>query len=115
VVCALVASKLGVKAAHVEAGLRSFDRTMPEEINRVLTDHLADLLFTTEPSGNENLCHEGIPEEKIRFVGNTMIGMGGLLSVWSPRSARRHVRESRDAEPMLREWASQGYNRCCVE
>ena len=73
VACALVASKLGVKVAHVEAGLRSFDRTMPEEINRVLTDHLADLLFTTEPSGNENLRREGIPEEKIRFVGNTMI------------------------------------------
>jgi len=71
--CALVASKLGVKVAHVEAGLRSFDRTMPEEINRVLTDHLADLLFTTEPSGNKNLRQEGIPEEKIRFVGNTMI------------------------------------------
>ena len=73
VACALVASKLGVKVAHVEAGLRSFDRTMPEEINRVVTDHLADLLFTTEPSGNENLRREGIPEEKIRFVGNTMI------------------------------------------
>ena len=73
VACALVASKLGVKVAHVEAGLRSFDRTMPEEINRVLTDHLADLLFTTEPSGNENLQHEGISEEKIHFVGNTMI------------------------------------------
>ncbi len=71
--CALVASKLGVKVAHVEAGLRSFDRTMPEEINRVLTDHLADLLFTTEPSGNENLRNEGIPEDKICFVGNTMI------------------------------------------
>lgn len=73
VACALVASKLGVKVAHVEAGLRSFDRTMPEEINRIVTDHLADLLFTTEPSGNENLRREGIPEEKIRFVGNTMI------------------------------------------
>jgi UDP-N-acetylglucosamine 2-epimerase (non-hydrolysing) len=73
VACALVASKLGVKVAHVESGLRSFDRTMPEEINRILTDHLADLLFTTEASGNENLRREGIPEEKIRFVGNTMI------------------------------------------
>ena len=73
VACALVASKLGVKIAHVESGLRSFDRTMPEEINRVLTDHLADLLFTTEPSGNENLLREGIPPEKICFVGNTMI------------------------------------------
>ena len=71
--CALVAGKLGIKIAHVEAGLRSFDRTMPEEINRVLTDHLADLLFTTEPSGNANLRREGIPEERIHFVGNTMI------------------------------------------
>jgi UDP-N-acetylglucosamine 2-epimerase (non-hydrolysing) len=73
IACALVASKLGVKVAHVEAGLRSFDRSMPEEINRVLTDHLADLLFTTEPSGTENLRREGISEEKIHFVGNTMI------------------------------------------
>lgn len=73
VACALVASKLGTKVAHVESGLRSFDRTMPEEINRVVTDHLADLLFTTEPSGNENLRNEGIPSEKICFVGNTMI------------------------------------------
>lgn len=71
--CALVASKLGVKVAHVEAGLRSFDRTMPEEINRVVIDHLADLLFTTEPSGNENLKREGIAGEKVHFVGNTMI------------------------------------------
>jgi UDP-N-acetylglucosamine 2-epimerase (non-hydrolysing) len=70
---ALTAAKLGVPVAHVEAGLRSFDRTMPEEINRVLTDHLADLLFTTEPSGNENLQREGISPDKIRFVGNTMI------------------------------------------
>jgi len=73
VACALVASKLGVKVAHVEAGLRSFDRSMPEEINRILTDHLADLLFTTEPSGRENLHREGVPDEKICFVGNTMI------------------------------------------
>jgi len=68
-----VASKLGVKVAHIEAGLRSFDRSMPEEINRIVTDHLSDLLFTTEPSGNENLQKEGIPMEKIHFVGNTMI------------------------------------------
>lgn len=73
VACALVASKLGVHIAHIEAGLRSFDRTMPEEINRVLTDHLADLLFTTEPSGNANLRAEGIADARVRYVGNVMI------------------------------------------
>lgn len=71
--CALVAAKLCISVVHVEAGLRSFDRTMPEEINRVLTDQIADFLFTTEKSANENLAHEGIPREKIYFVGNTMI------------------------------------------
>lgn len=71
--CTLVASKLGVPVAHVEAGLRSFDRTMPEEINRLVTDALADLLFTTSEDANENLYREGIPFEKIHFVGNTMI------------------------------------------
>ena len=70
---ALVAAKAGVRVAHVEAGLRSSDRTMPEEINRVLTDQIADVLFTTEESGNENLAREGIPAEKIHFVGNVMI------------------------------------------
>lgn len=73
VACALVASKLGVKVAHVEAGLRSFDRTMPEEINRLVTDQLADLLFTPSQDGDENLLREGIPAEKIHFVGNVMI------------------------------------------
>ncbi len=73
IACALVASKLGVRVAHVEAGLRSFDRSMPEEINRILTDAISDLLFTTEESGNENLRREGISEEKIHFVGNVMI------------------------------------------
>ena len=73
VACALVASKLGVKVAHVEAGLRSFDRTMPEEINRLVTDQLSDLLFTPSQDGDENLLREGIPAEKIRFVGNVMI------------------------------------------
>jgi len=71
--CALTAAKLHVPVGHVEAGLRSFDRTMPEEVNRVLTDHLADLLLVTEPSGRENLLREGIAAEKIHFVGNTMI------------------------------------------
>lgn len=71
--CALVAAKLNIPVAHVEAGLRSFDRTMPEEINRVLTDHLSELLFTTEPSAEANLRHEGIAPEKLHFVGNSMI------------------------------------------
>jgi UDP-N-acetylglucosamine 2-epimerase (non-hydrolysing) len=71
--CTLVAAKLHVPVAHVEAGLRSFDRTMPEEINRVLTDQIADLLFTTERDANENLLREGVAEHKIHFVGNVMI------------------------------------------
>lgn len=70
---ALVASKLGLQIAHVEAGLRSFDRTMPEEINRILTDQLADLLLTPSPDADENLLREGVPSEKIHFVGNVMI------------------------------------------
>lgn len=71
--CALVAAKKGFPVIHVEAGLRSYDRTMPEEINRVLTDQISDLLFTTEGSARENLLHEGIPESRIHFVGNVMI------------------------------------------
>ncbi len=70
---ALVAAKLHIPIAHVEAGLRSRDRTMPEEINRLLTDALADFCFVTERSGSENLRQEGIAEEKIHFVGNVMI------------------------------------------
>jgi UDP-N-acetylglucosamine 2-epimerase (non-hydrolysing) len=69
----VTAAKLGITIAHVEAGLRSFDRTMPEEINRIVTDALSDLLFTTEQSGNENLLREGVAQEKIFFVGNVMI------------------------------------------
>jgi UDP-N-acetylglucosamine 2-epimerase (non-hydrolysing) len=71
--CALVGAKEMVPVAHVESGLRSFDRRMPEEINRVVTDSLADLLFTTEESANENLRREGIPAERIFFTGNVMI------------------------------------------
>jgi UDP-N-acetylglucosamine 2-epimerase (non-hydrolysing) len=73
IACGLVAVKLGVRLAHVEAGLRSFDRSMPEEINRLLTDAISDLLFVSEPSGLENLRREGVAEEKIHFVGNVMI------------------------------------------
>ena len=71
--CSLVAAKKGVPVVHVEAGLRSFDRAMPEEINRVLTDQLADLLYTTERSAQANLAREGIAAERIQFVGNVMI------------------------------------------
>jgi UDP-N-acetylglucosamine 2-epimerase (non-hydrolysing) len=80
VACALVAAKIAYDTngtrpliVHVEAGLRSFDRAMPEEVNRIVTDHVSDMLFVTEESGVENLLHEGIPAEKIHFVGNTMI------------------------------------------
>lgn len=73
IACGLVAVKLGVKLIHIEAGLRSFDRTMPEEINRVLTDAISDLLFVTEQSGVDNLKREGIDSKKVHFVGNVMI------------------------------------------
>ena len=73
VAASLAAVKLGIPVAHVEAGLRSFDRTMPEELNRIVTDAIADLLFVTEPSGVENLRREGVAESRIRLVGNVMI------------------------------------------
>src|SRR5689334_21153802 len=70
---ALVTSKRELPLAHVEAGLRSFDRSMPEEVNRVVTDALADLLFVTSPEAIDNLVREGAPRERIHFVGNPMI------------------------------------------
>jgi len=73
IACALVASKLFVPIAHIEAGLRSFDRTMPEEINRVLTDQISDYLFTTCEEAEENLIREGVSKDRIHFVGNLMI------------------------------------------
>jgi UDP-N-acetylglucosamine 2-epimerase (non-hydrolysing) len=73
VACALVASKKGIRIAHVEAGLRSRDRGMPEEINRILTDQLADLLLTPSRDGNANLAAEGIPAERVLLVGNVMV------------------------------------------
>ena len=73
VAAALVATKLGIEVAHVEAGLRSFDRTMPEEINRVVTDRIADLLFTPSEDGDENLLREGVSPENIHRIGNVMI------------------------------------------
>ncbi|MDP2365915.1 MAG: UDP-N-acetylglucosamine 2-epimerase (non-hydrolyzing) [Ignavibacteria bacterium] len=73
IACSLTAAKLGIKIAHVEAGLRSYDRAMPEEINRLLTDTISDYLFVTEPSGLENLKKEGIDDSKVHFVGHVMI------------------------------------------
>lgn len=73
IACALVCAKLGVKVAHVEAGLRSRDRSMPEEINRILTDAISDLLLTTSQDADENLKQEGVADDKIKFVGNVMI------------------------------------------
>ena len=84
--CARVGKKLGVRVAHVEAGLRSFDPTMPEEANRVETDRIADLLFTPSADADENLRAEGIPPERIRFVGNVMID-----------SLYRHLERSRQS------------------
>jgi UDP-N-acetylglucosamine 2-epimerase (non-hydrolysing) len=73
IACALVAVKMNIPVAHVEAGLRSFDRSMPEEINRILTDAISDLLFASEPSAVENLTREGTASERIHLVGNVMI------------------------------------------
>jgi UDP-N-acetylglucosamine 2-epimerase (non-hydrolysing) len=73
VAAALVCSKLGIRIAHIEAGLRSFDRSMPEEINRLLTDQMADILFTPSSDGDSNLEREGVPSERIHLVGNVMI------------------------------------------
>jgi UDP-N-acetylglucosamine 2-epimerase (non-hydrolysing) len=89
IACALVCAKLGIKVAHVEAGLRSRDRTMPEEINRILTDSISDLLLTPSTDGDENLKAEGIPAEKIRFVGNVMIdSLLGQLEIAKRSSVR---------------------------
>jgi UDP-N-acetylglucosamine 2-epimerase (non-hydrolysing) len=81
--CALAAAKLGIRIAHVEAGLRSWDWTMPEEINRVLTDRMSDLLFTHSPEAATNLAAEGIAPERVHYVGNTMIDS---LRKYEPRA-----------------------------
>jgi len=87
--CALVAAKERIPVAHVEAGLRSFDRSMPEEINRIVTDALSDLLFTTEESGNRNLANEGVAPSKVFFVGNLMIDSLVKALERSPESSLR--------------------------
>jgi len=91
--CTLVAVKKGIPVVHVEAGLRSYDRAMPEEINRVLTDQVADILYTTERSAADNLAREGIAAERIRFVGNVMID-----SLLTNRELARHPSTSLRAE-----------------
>ena len=90
VAASLCAAKLNIPVAHVEAGLRSFDRSMPEEVNRIVTDHLSDYLFVTEPSGRKNLLREGIPEDNIFFVGNVMVD---TLLKHRERAKERHYEE----------------------
>jgi UDP-N-acetylglucosamine 2-epimerase (non-hydrolysing) len=93
---ALTAVKCGIPVAHVEAGLRSFDRSMPEETNRVLTDALSDLLFTTEPSATDNLAREGIPASRIHHVGNVMID---TLFRYLDRSRRSRILAALGLDP----------------
>jgi UDP-N-acetylglucosamine 2-epimerase (non-hydrolysing) len=97
IACALVATKRGAPVAHVEAGLRSFDRAMPEEVNRVLTDQIADLLYTTERDAAQNLAREGIDAARVQFVGNVMID-----------SLRQHLPRAIPAEDTL---AANGFPR----
>lgn len=87
--CSLVAVKKGVPVVHIEAGLRSYDRTMPEEINRILTDQISDRLYTTERTAEGNLAREGIPSERVCFVGNVMID-----SVMFGRANARRARDT---------------------
>jgi len=93
---ALTAAKLQIPVAHIEAGLRSFDRTMPEEINRCLTDQISDFLFVTEPSGVKNLLKEGIPKNKIYFVGNILIDAlkNAKRKAKSEKTRNAHLRRS---------------------
>lgn len=92
IACALTAVKRGIRVAHIEAGLRSFDRRMPEEINRILTDAISHFLFITERSAAGNLSNEGVPEERIHFVGNVMVD--SLLS------NRKRARELEPVTPV---------------
>jgi UDP-N-acetylglucosamine 2-epimerase (non-hydrolysing) len=96
VACALVATKLHIPVAHLEAGLRSGDRRMPEEINRLVTDAIADLLWTPSPDADENLRHEGVPEARIARVGYIMIDS---LELMRPRIEGDTTRRDLDLEP----------------
>lgn len=104
--CTLVAVKKGVPVVHVEAGLRSYDRAMPEEINRILTDQIADLLYTTERSAADNLMREGIAAERIRFVGNVMID--SLLSNLDVARNPEETLKRNDKDPAAIQ-GNQGY------
>jgi UDP-N-acetylglucosamine 2-epimerase (non-hydrolysing) len=95
--CSLVAAKLHIPVAHVEAGLRSFDRTMPEEINRIVTDSISDFLFVTEQSGLDNLRNEGVPDEKVFFVGNIMIDS---LTHFREKAAQTSILEELKVKPL---------------
>jgi len=90
IACTLAAKKLGIKVAHLEAGLRSGDRSMPEELNRLATDALADLLWTPSADADENLAREGVPRDRIEMVGNIMID--SLEMMKSAVQSRRHAR-----------------------
>ena len=94
--CAIVAKKIGVDVAHVEAGIRSHDLTMPEEINRMVTDSITDLFFTTSEAANANLKAAGVPDKSIHFVGNTMID---TLLKQMPRLIRPGIWARLDLEP----------------
>jgi len=94
--CTLVSVKMGIPVAHVEAGLRSFDREMPEEINRMVTDILADLLLTHSPEAEPNLIREGVSSEKIHFVGNVMIDS---LMFYMPEAEKSSIHETLSLEP----------------
>ena len=96
VACSLVCSKLLIPVAHVEAGLRSFDRTMPEEINRIITDSIADFLFVSERSGLTNLRTEGVPDAKVFFVGNVMIDS---LIQFQEKAHRSAIKKTLGVEP----------------
>ncbi len=96
IACTLTAAKLHIKTIHVEAGLRSNDRKMPEEINRVLTDSISDLLFVTEKSGLENLRNEGVEDEKIFFVGNVMIDS---VAYYLPKTEKSEILDKFKLEP----------------
>jgi UDP-N-acetylglucosamine 2-epimerase (non-hydrolysing) len=107
--CSLVAVKKSVPVIHVEAGLRSFDRAMPEEINRVLTDQIADVLYTTERSAHDNLAREGVDQSRVRFVGNVMID-----SLLANREIARSPKETLRLAGFPSEVLNDGHGYCVV-